>query len=462
MTLSRRHFLSGSLGSAVLLGAAAACGSGDTGVGGGGGAATTGAAGSAAAPSAAVGGKVGGGPVTGNISFAFWGGSVAEQTGFEYAKKIFETENPGATVELKTSPYDGFYSGVDRSIQAGDAPDVFRVDYTTFGRYASRNVLLDLNPYYDQSEIDAFIPSFWQAISYNGGAYGVPHQTDTSAIIYDVAALEKAGVSSVPTTLETAWTWDEFADVMGKLRSSLPDNQFPFAYNWTQAGAYRWLSFLYQAGGSLLTPDLAAAAIPSDAGTKALDFTKSFFTEKWVPDTNTIQGTRYSDDFFLKQTTVMSSIGDFSIPAVADPAQGFKGEWGATFLPRDAGAASDLGGNAIAVYNKTEQADTAAAFAKLMGREDVMKYFCAQSMELPTLSSLAAGGIDFVYVPELMSVFTQQATTVSQSVVDATVTPAFNDINTTLQAQLETAFKGGDTASALEQMAAGVNSALGA
>jgi multiple sugar transport system substrate-binding protein len=146
---------------------------------------------------------------------------------------------------------------------------------------------------------------------------------------------------------------------------------------------------------------------------------------------------------------------------VADPAQGFKGEWGATFLPRDAGAAADLGGNAIVVHAGSEQADTAAAFAKLMGREDIMRTFCEQSMELPTLKSLATADLDFAFVPETMKVFTQQATTVSEQVVAATVTPAFNDINTALQAQLETVFKGGDPAGALQQLADQVNSALG-
>ena len=171
MTLSRRRFLAGSVGSVAALGLAA-CSSGDTGMGGN----NADRADSAPAAPAELGAKADTdtGPVTGTISFAFWGGSAAEQAGFEYAKSIFEKENPGATVNLKVSPYDGFYSGVDRSIQAGSAPDVFRVDYTTFGRYASKKVLLDMSPYYTQEEVDEFIPSFWNAVSVDGGARARP------------------------------------------------------------------------------------------------------------------------------------------------------------------------------------------------------------------------------------------------------------------------------------------------
>ena len=63
-----------------------------------------------------------------------------------------------------------------------------------------------------------------------------------------------AGITSVPDALADAWTWDEFATVATKLRSSLPAKKFPFAYDWTQAGAFRWLSWHYQAGGTAARP----------------------------------------------------------------------------------------------------------------------------------------------------------------------------------------------------------------
>ena len=221
--------------------------------------------------------------LSGTINFAFWGGSTGETAGFANAKQKFEAANPGTTINLKVVPYDGFFAGIDRGIQAGNAPDVFRVDYTTFGKYASKDTLLDLTSAFSAPEAAAFFPALWQAVQYNGKVYGVPHQTDTSCIVYNKAALANAGITSVPDKLDSAWTWEEFGQVADKLRASLPANQFPFAYNWTAAGAFRWLSWLYQAGGTLLSPDLTKAAIPSDAATKAMDFTKSFFDKKWTP-----------------------------------------------------------------------------------------------------------------------------------------------------------------------------------
>jgi multiple sugar transport system substrate-binding protein len=455
MPLSRRQFIHTSLGSAALLGLAA-CSDEGTGVGGppaaGGSTGSTESAGAKASPSSTP---------TGTITFAFWGGSEGELKGFSHAKEKFEAANPGATVEFKVSPYDGFFSGIDRGFQAGNAPDVFRVDYTTIGKYSSEELLLDMTPYFTTAETEAFLPALWNAIKFNGVPYGVPHQTDTSCIIYDTAAFEAAGITSVPDSLDTAWTWEEFSDVATKLRASLPDTKFPFAYPWTQAGAFRWLSFLYQAGGTLLTDDLTRAAIPSEPATKALDFTKGFFEKSWVPPTAKIKTSQYSDSFFLSQTVPMAMVGDFLVPSIADPVNGYKGEWKATYLPRDQSAAADLGGNAIVARRDSANADLAAAWLRFLVSEDMMKYFCEQAIELPTLQSLATAELEYVYRPDVVTICAQQATTISDRIVAESTLPAFNSINTLLADQLELAFNGQSTEDTLTALGEGVDRALG-
>ncbi|RKS72482.1 multiple sugar transport system substrate-binding protein [Motilibacter peucedani] len=458
MALTRRGFLGGAVGAAALVGLGACSSKHSDGT-------SSDAAGSAPASSGgastAAGSKASSGPVTGKLTFAFWGGSVGETAGFTYAKKKFEEANPGATVQLKAVPYDGFFSGIDRGIQAGNAPDIFRVDYTTIGKYSAKGVLLDLTPYVSAAESDAFLPALWEAVKFDGKPYGVPHQTDTTCIVYNKAAFASAGITAVPDKLSDAWTWEEFSDVATKLRSSLPDNKFPFAYDWTQAGAYRWLSWLYQAGGTLLTPDLKGTALPSAEATKAMDFTKSFFDNKWVPKTNTIKTSVYSDNFFLNQTVPMTFIGDFLVPELADAKSGYKGgDWGATYMPQSTAAASDLGGNAIVALKDTKNPDLAAAFLKFLVTEDCMKYFCEQAIELPTLKSLSSESLQYVSRPDVVAVCAQQAATISDTVVKESTVPAFASINTLLQDQLELAFHNQSSEATLKNIASGVTKAL--
>ena len=95
-------------------------------------------------------------------------------------------------------------------------------------------------------------------------------QIDTTAILYRKDAFEAAKITNVPTSLDEAWTWDEFAAVAQKLTGVVKGNQSPFIYDWQQAGAYRWLNWLFQAGGNLLGADLKSPAVDSDAGRKAV------------------------------------------------------------------------------------------------------------------------------------------------------------------------------------------------
>ena len=481
MAASRRDFLIGSLGAATVAGLSA-CSSSSVHSGttqtsaaaatSGGAAAPTSAATSAAASAGASAAATSGAAsaaatsaaakVTGTLNFAFWGGSAGETAGFTYAKKMFEAANPGATINLKISPYDGFFSGIDRGIQAGNAPDLFRVDYTTIGKYSAAGSLLDVTPYFDSSEIAEFLPALWDAIKYNGKPYGVPHQTDTTCVVYNKAAFATAGITSVPDTIADAWTWDEFGAVAAKLRASLPDKKFPFAYDWTQAGAFRWLSFLYQAGGTLLTPDLKKSALPSAEATAAMDFTKSFFDKKWVPANNTIKTSVYSDNFFLSQLVPMTFVGDFLIPELADPKSGYKGgDWGATYMPRDKAAADDLGGNAIVALKNVKNPDLAGAFLKFLVSAPMMKYFCEQAVELPTLTSLANSSLDYAFRPDVVKICAESAATITGTIVKESTVSAFADINTVLQDQLELAFHGQSSATTISAIASKVNSALG-
>jgi multiple sugar transport system substrate-binding protein len=455
MSVSRRGFLGGSLGAAALLGLGA-CSNVHSG---------TGDNSSSTPPpppnSSGAGKKSHIGKVKGNLTFATWA-SASEEIGFKRVIKNFERANPGATVTLKVEPYTDFFSNIDRQIQAGKAPDIFRVDYTTLGQYSSNSALLDLSPYFTAAESNAFLAPLWGAVKLNGTPYGVPQEVDTTCVVYSKAAFQQAGITSVPDSLDNAWTWEEFAAVAAKLRKSLPSNKYPFAYDWTAAGAFRWLSWLYQAGGTLLTSDLSKCALPSDAATKAMDFTKSFFDKKWVPANNTVNTSVYSDNFFLNQTVAMSFVGDFLVPELADPKTGYKGgDWGATFMPRDKQAASDLGGNALVALKTVSDPELAAAFLKSTVSVPSMKYFCEQAVELPTLSALSTAKLNYAFRPDVVEVCAEQAKTISQTIVNESTVSAFNDINTVLQQQLEAAFHGQSSEATIANIASGVNKALG-
>lgn len=372
-----------------------------------------------------------------SITFTTWA-SESEQAAFESLISDFEAENDGASVELNVVPYDQMFSNIDAQLSSGEAPDVFRVDYGNLGVYSSQGQLLDVSDRIP--EFDSFTPAFQEAVSYEGVPYGVPHQTDVSALLVNTALLEAAGVTDIPTSAADAWTWDEFADVSAKLRASLPAEQYPFAANWQLGGTTRWLSWLFEADGALLEEDGTTPAIDSAAGAKALDFTKSFFENGWVPPTSSVKSATYADALFTEQTTAMAFVGSFLVPDVDNLADF---EWTATPMPVDERGATDLGGNALVATAETDNPDLATEFLSFMTEADNMAAFCAATNELPTRTDIDPASIDFAVRSDVMPVFVEQAATITPRDVQQLTSPFLAQISVAMQDQLEEAFVNG-------------------
>jgi multiple sugar transport system substrate-binding protein len=390
------------------------------------------------------------------LSFTTWG-TDSELAGFRSVIDRFQKANSGTTVALNSVPYEQMFTNIDAQIQAGNPPDVFRVPYYTFGSYAGRGQLLDLTSHLGQGFGDRFTPAAWRAVQNADKPYGVPHHTDTSVILYNKALLAKAGITSVPTALADAWTWDEFEAVAQKLRTSLPADKYPFAYNWQGNGVTRWLSWLFEADGRFLAEDLVTPAIDSAAGRAAVDFTKSFFTRKLVPANDSVKSTTYASDIWYSQTAAMTWAGAFLVPD-ADKTLDF--EWGATFSPRKVRSAGDFGGNALVATAGTKNPELAAKFLDFATQTDSMRDFCAGASLLPTRRDLVADGIQFKVRPELSPVFVGQASSVRPEDSGQVASPSMAKIITVLKDQLEKAFIGGQSTEAtLAAMTTGIAAA---
>lgn len=429
MTFNRRHFL-GAAG--ALTGSALVAGCGGF---------STSDSGSAADTEA--------------LAFTTWG-TDSELAGFRSAIDRFQAANSGAKVALNSVPYEQMFTNIDAQLQAGNPPDVFRVPYYTFGGYAGRGQLLDLSTHLAGDVGDRFTPAAWAAVQNGGKPYGVPHHTDTSVIVYNKSALATAGITSVPTKLDQAWTWDEFERVAQTLRKELPDDKYPFAYNWQGNGVTRWLSWLFEANGRFLAEDLVTPAIDSESGRAAVDFTKSFFANKLVPPNSSVKSTTYASDMWFSQTVAMTFAGAFLIP---DAEKTLDFEWGATFSPRKNRAGGDFGGNALVATAATKKAELAAKFLDFMTQEESMRDFCAGASLLPTRRDLSEKGIEFAVRPELSPVFVGQATTVRAADSGQVASPSMSKIITVLKDQLEQAFVGGQST---EKTLAGLSSGIAA
>lgn len=385
-------------------------------------------AGAGSPTSAGTGASTGAAALSGTVTLTTWG-SDQEVAAFKKIAADFKAAR-GADVKIEVLPYDQIRTVVDRRLQAGNPPDLFRVSYTDVSGYASNGALADLSDSMDAAFAGQFFPALWNAVTLDGAPVGVPHHTDTSAIAYNKAHFEKAGITTVPDSLDNAWTWDEFTSVLEKLKGAVPDAS-PFAFNYQLYGAYRWFNTLFQAGGTVLDADLKNVTLNTDQAKKALTWTQSLYTKGLHAPSILVKRPTYPDEIFPTQKISMIQTGDFLIPSL-DAAIAKKFDWGVTYLPRDAAAATDLGGNAVVVTEESKNKEAAIEFAKFLVTADNMKYFCEQTTVLPVRNDLVDAKLDFATRPDLMPVFQKQATTMPDALVKTSTMAAFPAINQAL------------------------------
>lgn len=404
---NRRQFLASSgLSAAALF--LAACGSDSSGGGGSGDAAK------------------------GSVSFVVWA-SDQELAAYKAAIKEFERANPGAKVVLKNVPYEQVKQNIDAGLEAGKAPDLFRVTYQDLGFYSSQQALADLSEHLPAGFSDQFVEGIWQSTLFDGKPYAVPAHTDVSALIYNKKLFQAAGITSVPTSVDDAWTWDEFYANAKKVKDSTP-GAYGFAMNWQLGGAYRWLNWLSQAGGALLSEDLKSSALDSPATTKTLSFFQQWFKDGVVPKNTTPKG-KYPDELFPAGKIGMVFAGDFLVPSLDSTVKKF--EWGVMPLPKDQSAATDLGGTAVVVTSQSKNQALAAKFAAFLGSSPQMKRFCEATGTLPVRNDLVDAKLSFASRPDVMPLFQQQVKTLPSQLVRSVTVPRFTQINTAFTDELE-------------------------
>lgn len=379
------------------------------------------------------GGSESGDPMKGTLNFVTWGGP-GEIKAFQAIIKDFEDQNPGARIRLQETPYNEVRQTVDSSLEAEKGPDLFRVSYTDFGFYAASNVLIDLSEYLPSGFSDAFTEGFRVAVEFEGAPYGVPQHTDVSAIVYNKDLFRSAGIGTLPDRLEDAWSWDEFLDVARKLRDAQTGNRTAFGMNWQLAGAFRWLNWLYAAGGSLYNSGATQTTVDSPEARRTLDMFKTWFDEELCPANTSLKG-QYVDLIFPAQTIGMISAGSFLVPILETDVTRF--EYGATYLPQDAGMSTDLGGNAVVATQQTEKPELAAKFLEFLGNQKNMKRFCEATNLLPTRTDLVEQELDYKIRPDIMPVFVDQSTTITPEYTRAVTVPDFTQVNNAFVDQLE-------------------------
>ena len=117
------------------------------------------------------------------------------------------TERTGINVQIEQLGWSDYWTAIQSGFITGDAPDVFTNHLAQYPQFVELGQLVDIQPWVERDgvDVDIYYPGLADLWTRDGARYGLPKDWDTVAVVYNVEALEAAGID--PAIMDE-WTWN--------------------------------------------------------------------------------------------------------------------------------------------------------------------------------------------------------------------------------------------------------------
>lgn len=283
----------------------------------------------------------------------------------------FETENPDIDIEYTALPFDSYFTRLQTDFAAGNAPDVFELNYENFVTFASRESLL---PMKDLGGLEStFYPAALDAFKYKDAQYGLPITFSTVVLFYNKDLFDAAGVE-YPTN---EWTWDNVIEAAKALTNS-PERVWGIHQ---PVQFWEFYKTAAAAGGGLMIGDTVEIDTPENR--EALHYlVDKVQTHKVMPTDAEMSGVS-DTDMFLSGQLGMLVTGIWMFDTFKDAPFA----WDITVEPGSARKATHFFSNAAVIAKTSENADAARKWVEfLAANPQTVETRIASAWELPALS----------------------------------------------------------------------------
>jgi len=309
----------------------------------------------------------------------------------------FESENPDIKVQSVLVPYDQFRRKLLIALSGGTAPDLARVDILWVPELADQGALANMEELW--SDFDQFLPGPLSTNLYNGSYYGLPLDTNTRVLVYNMDMFEDAGIAGPPATMADLRTACEKIKELGEEK-----------YCFADGGTYAWAvnPWMWSFGGSVTDPDITTTDgyFNSPETVEAYQFLKDSVDNGYLHP-GILGGGVDSWGGFGQDQIAMILEGPW-FPAMFEGQFPDK-EYGMALLPAgDGGSISVVGGEDVVLFQQSQNKDAAVKFLEYLLSEDVQIQL-ASTGQMPVLKS--AVDSDFVKEHAFFGIFLEQLET---------------------------------------------------
>ncbi|WP_039934204.1 ABC transporter substrate-binding protein [Streptomyces viridochromogenes] len=244
----------------------------------------------------------------GTISVWAHQGQASEATALQNAVKSFNSSQSAVKAELKLIP-EKDYTKTITATDAAELPDVLEFDGPTMANFVYNSKLAPVDGHVSAKTLGNATDAIKAQGEIDGKHYGLGMFDAGLGMYANKKLLDAAGVK-YPTSLDDAWTAEEFGKALKALKGKDSDGkvldiseQYGLASEW---GTFGFSPIVWSAGGGLLKDGKAEGALDSPKTVSAM---KTFQSWKTYVDPNT------DGNVFAQGKVALSWVGHWNYPA---------------------------------------------------------------------------------------------------------------------------------------------------
>lgn len=323
------------------------------------------------------------------VKVAFWG-SPEEIEIITSSIADWQAQHPQIKVIFEHTPYAGYDSKILTRIAGGAAPDIITTEVDYFVTFASKNVLENLNPYFQKDPSGFSQNEFFDGIvnrfTYQNQLLALPRDIAPFACVFYNKKLFNEAKIPYPTN---DWTFDDLLRISRELTKKDSTGKV------TQYGFYTWAwkNFIYGFGGALVddvkNPTKTLLADPrSLEGMQFYADLINVYDVMPTPVALTNLGMGI-DRLFAKGRLAMFGSGIWETPGLRN----YDFDWDVVMFPKSKSGkrAFGTGGSGYAILKSSKNKDAAWEVLKALTGVQGQEKFAMSGLAQPSRKAVAEG-----------------------------------------------------------------------
>lgn len=316
-----------------------------------------------------------------HLTFQIW--DVAQRSAMQAICDAYTAQHPDVVIEVQVTSWNEYWTKLEAAAESNTMPDIFWMHTNQILYYSDFGMLADVTDLYADEDPNYYANHFSEisianAQGSNGRMYGVPKDKDNIFLVYNKEMFDQAGVSYP----DESWTWDDLVSASQQIYDKTGKYGY-MAYNDDQMGYW---SFVYQAGGYILTEDKTRAGFDQEGTKKGMEFYVGLQSYDWCPNQAYFAETAPGTAFF-SEVGAMYIEGNWELMNKAVNFPNMEGKWDIAVMPR---CPDPVSGDGRATISNGLCYSTAARGKTLEIALDVLKFFGTEQAQLIASSYGAA------------------------------------------------------------------------